>query len=257
LQIATTEVAKLVSKAWKALPTEEREKWDKIAARDKERFEMEKAMYKGPWKVPVSTKPVKDPDAPKRPMSAFLSFSNCKRSSVKQEHPNVPNAGISRLLAKLWSDAPEEERKFHIEQEFRLRQKYKAAIAAWKEKVSNEMLAARQEREERALQAVDDSRTCPLEYRCESTEPFNTPSDFQDVQGSPQGVTSTVFFNYPPWGPDSYQGNKIGYQQEIESYSHTMAMETYSESSPVPLYSAGGYGGSYGPVDGTYSVGLI
>jgi hypothetical protein len=28
---------------------EEREKWDRIAARDKERFEMEKAMYKGPW----------------------------------------------------------------------------------------------------------------------------------------------------------------------------------------------------------------
>jgi hypothetical protein len=259
LQIATTEVAKLVSKAWKALPTEEREKWDRIAARDKERFEMEKAMYKGPWKVPISAKPTKDPDAPKRPMSAFLSFSNCKRSCVKRENPKVPNAGISRLLAKLWSDAPEEERKFHIEQEFRLRQKYKGEIAAWKEKVSNELLSARQEREERALQAVDESRTCPLEYRCESTEPYNTPSDFQDVhevQGSPQGVTSAVFFNYP-WGPDSYQGtSKTGFHQDLEPYSHTRSMEAYSEPSPMPLYSANGYGGDYGPGDGTYIVEL-
>lgn len=242
-----------MSKAWKALPTEERNKWDKIAARDKERFEMEKAMYKGPWKVPVSAKPTKDPDAPKRPMSAFLSFSNNKRSCVKRENPKIPNAGISRLLAKLWSDAPEEERKFHIEQEFRLRQKYKGEIAAWKEKVSNELLAARREREEMALQAVDDSRTCPLEYRCESTEPFTTPCDFRDVHdvhGSPQGVTSTVFFNYP-WGADSYQGNKIGFQQELEPYNHTGGVETYSEPSPMPLYSASGYGDGYGPVDGT------
>jgi hypothetical protein len=259
LQIATTEVAKLVSKAWKALPSEEREKWDRIAIRDKERFEMEKAMYKGPWKVPVSAKPTKDPDAPKRPMSAFLSFSNCKRSCVKRENPKVPNAGISRLLAKLWSDAPEEERKFHIEQEFRLRQKYKGEIAAWKEQVSTELLAARKEREERALQAVDDSKSCPIEYRCESTEPYNAPSDFQEVhevQGSPQGVASTVFFNYP-WGSDSYQGNKNGFQQELDPYNHTRSMETYSEPSPMPLYSASGYGGDYSPVDGTYTMELI
>jgi hypothetical protein len=117
-------------------------------------------------------------------------------------------------------------------------------------------LTARQEREERALQAVDESRTCPLEYRCESTEPFNSPPDFQDVQeiqGSPQGVTS-VFFNYP-WGTDSYQGNKIGFQQELEPFNQ--GMETYSDPSPPTLYSASGYGGGYGPVDGTYSVGEI
>jgi hypothetical protein len=193
------------------------------------------------------------------PSGPCLPFcrSQTVNARTKREHPKVPNAGISRLLAKLWSDAPEEERKFHIEQEFRLRQKYKGEIAAWKEKASNELLAARQEREERALQAVDDSRTCPVEYRCESTEPFNAPSDFQEVQGSPQGVTSTVFFNYP-WGADGFQGgNKFGFQHEPEAYNHKAGMEPYSEPSPTPLYSAAGYGGGYGPVDGTYSVGPI
>jgi hypothetical protein len=247
-------VAKLVSKAWKALPVEEREKWDRIAARDKERFEMEKATYKGPWKVPVSAKPTKDPNAPKRPMSAFLSFSNCKRSSVKLKHPKAPNADISRILAQMWADAPEAERKAHIEQEFRLRQKYKAAIAAFKEKTSSELMAARQEREERALQAVDDGRTCPAEFRYESAELFTTQTPLQGIQGSPHGVTSD-FFNYP-LGVESFhgQGNSMGLQYELAGYN-TGGMEAYTEQSPASFYSAPGYGSGYTPVDGTFHCG--
>ena len=31
----------------------DRKKWDELACTDKERFEKEKASYKGPWKVPI------------------------------------------------------------------------------------------------------------------------------------------------------------------------------------------------------------
>jgi hypothetical protein len=67
--------------------------------------------------------------------------------------------------------------------------------------------------------------------------------------------TSTVFFNYP-WGRTAIKVASV-FHQEPEPYNHTRSMEGYSDPSPMPLYSASGYGGDYGPGDGTYSVELI
>jgi hypothetical protein len=60
-----------VSRLGRRYPLEEREKWDRIAARDKERFEMEKAMYKVPG-FPFPSNPQKDPDAPSGPCLFFV-----------------------------------------------------------------------------------------------------------------------------------------------------------------------------------------
>ena len=154
-QISTTDVAKLVSKAWKALDKEEREKWEETARKDKARYEMEKLIYKGPWKVPVTSKKnklYKDPLAPKRPQSAFLSFSNSNRFKIKSENKNSTNAEISRLLATLWKETcPHEEKKVYIDAEFKLRQEYKVAMCEWKRHKQNEFDTSRDQREHEAM----------------------------------------------------------------------------------------------------------
>lgn len=154
-KLQTTEVAKMVSQAWKNLPADEREKWDEMARRDKARYEVEKTMYTGPWKVPAKKRTQKDPSAPKRPMSAFLSFSNSKRAAVKAQNPDIGNAEVSRILAKMWKEAPEGERKQHIEREFGLRQEYKSAIAEWRKNAGKELDDLRKKREEMAMRTVD------------------------------------------------------------------------------------------------------
>ena len=59
LQLKTTTIAKQVSQAWKNLSDEEREEWEEMARKDKARYEMEKTMYNGPWKVVASSKRIK------------------------------------------------------------------------------------------------------------------------------------------------------------------------------------------------------
>jgi hypothetical protein len=49
----TADVAKLVSLSWKALTSDERHVFLELAKKDKERYEIEKASYNGPWKVKV------------------------------------------------------------------------------------------------------------------------------------------------------------------------------------------------------------
>lgn len=94
----TTDIAKMVSEAWRELNPEEKEIWETKARKDKARYEVEKAMYKGPWKVPANKRTPKDPTAPKRPMSAFLAFSNKRRAALKRQHPDATNADLSRSM---------------------------------------------------------------------------------------------------------------------------------------------------------------
>mmetsp|Transcript_28284 Transcript_28284/g.53168 ORF Transcript_28284/g.53168 Transcript_28284/m.53168 type:complete len:406 (+) Transcript_28284:352-1569(+) len=158
---STTEVAKMVSQAWKDLTEEEREKWEEMGRKDKARYEMEKSMYSGPWKVPATGKRDKDPTRPKRPMSAFLSYSEKKRSIVKAQNREAKTAEISRILAQMWKDAPEEEKKEFIDEEYRLRQDYKVAMAEWKKRTDDEFKKNREARENEAMKLVLEGKLPP------------------------------------------------------------------------------------------------
>lgn len=128
----TIHVAKIVSQAWKSLSAEEREKWDKLAEDDKTRYDVEKSQYKGPWKVAVGKRRLKDPTSPKRPMSAFLAFSNKRRGMVKRKNPHMGNGELSKALSVMWKEAPNELRQKYIQDELVKREAYKVAMAAWK-----------------------------------------------------------------------------------------------------------------------------
>lgn len=65
-----TAISKRSAEMWKHLPTHERTHWDDIAAKDKQRYMIEKASYTGPWQVPWK-RAKKDPSAPKRPVSSL------------------------------------------------------------------------------------------------------------------------------------------------------------------------------------------
>ncbi|EPX74812.1 high-mobility group non-histone chromatin protein [Schizosaccharomyces octosporus yFS286] len=66
-------------------------------------------------RAPKSSKK-KDPNAPKRNMSAFMFFSIANREKVKTENPDASFGAIGSLLGKKWKEltgdkrAPYEER---------------------------------------------------------------------------------------------------------------------------------------------------
>ena len=128
--------------AWKDLPDKEKAYWDEEARNDKVRFVQEKAAYKGPWNLP-KRRAKKDPDAPKRPMSAFLKFSKTRRKTVKEENPDVSNTDVSRLLGEIWRNATDEEKAPYVEAEIIERKKYKETMKKWREEQAQSDAAAR------------------------------------------------------------------------------------------------------------------
>lgn len=145
----TTDIAKLVSESWKQLSPEDREEWELKAEQDRARYEAEKANYKGPWKIPAHNKrSTKDPSAPKRPMSAFLAYSNSRRAKLKRANPKATNADLSKMLSKSWKELPPQERAVYMNEEAELRAKYKTDMAAWRKQAAKAKKAQRVEREE-------------------------------------------------------------------------------------------------------------
>jgi hypothetical protein len=196
-QLNTTDVAKMVSKAWKNLPEDERAKWEEIAKQDKARYEMEKSTYTGPWKVAVAKqkKKNKDTGAPKRPMSAFLAFLHSNRKDVKNKHKDATNTDISRILAKMWKDADMIEKEFFITEESQRRQEYKEAMSKWKMRQGEEMKMMREERECGAMASVREgelpsiSRTNDVHTRSVSLSSDST------MESSVSDTTTTVSYS--------------------------------------------------------------
>lgn len=71
----------------------------------------------------------KDPDAPKRNMSAYFLYSIAARPAVKEENPEASFGDIARLISSRFKELSEKERKV-----------WDAKAAADKERYSSEMV---------------------------------------------------------------------------------------------------------------------
>ena len=130
--------------------------WEEQSRVDKERYEAEKAQYKIASGKGFSRRILKDPAAPKRPMSAFLAFSNARRADLKKKNPSASNADLSKMLSKKWKEAPPESKQGYVENEARLRKKYKSDITTWRRKKAAENKSLRRKQEAAAVKAMQE-----------------------------------------------------------------------------------------------------
>merc|ERR1719431_1734026 len=81
-----------------------------MAESDKKRFDVEMANYNAEIsKTHIEVKKkkmkkVKDPNAPKRNLTAFFFFSNEERAKVKEANPEFGIGDIAKEIGKRWAD---------------------------------------------------------------------------------------------------------------------------------------------------------
>jgi len=106
------EVARILSAQYKALPEKETKKWAKKAEQEKSRYQDEMKDY-----IPIEgeggkkKKTKKDPNAPKRNMSAYFLYSTFIRSTVKEENPSASFGDIARIISAQYKGLPDKEKK--------------------------------------------------------------------------------------------------------------------------------------------------
>ena len=107
--ITPAEMMREVANRWKTVV--DRSKYEKEAAADKERYQEEMENYSPPPKAPgasgaASAKKVrakKDPNAPKRALSAYIIFAMEEGKKARAEDPSLSATDVMKLMGQRWA----------------------------------------------------------------------------------------------------------------------------------------------------------
>lgn len=116
--ITIGEIWKEVSNRWKNLDEKDRQPYVDLAASDKDRFDNEMKNYVPPppqLQIKQTTKKLKDPNKPKRYMSAFMFFSVETHAQTRKDNPQMALPQIAKETGNKWKELDEEKRKKYEE----------------------------------------------------------------------------------------------------------------------------------------------
>ncbi|XP_030648279.1 high mobility group protein B1a [Chanos chanos] len=125
-----SEFSKKCSERWKTMSAKEKGKFEDMAKLDKVRYEREMKNYIPP--KGEKKKRFKDPNAPKRPPSAFFIFCAEKRPAVKSETPGLSIGDVAKKLGEMWNGTAAEEKVPYEKKAAKLKEKYEKDIAAYR-----------------------------------------------------------------------------------------------------------------------------
>jgi len=126
------EFSKKCSERWRTMSPKEKGKFEEMAKMDKVRYEKEMKNYIPP--KGQKKKRFKDPNAPKRPPSAFFIFCADFRPKVKNDSPGLSIGDTAKKLGEMWNSSSAEEKQPYEKKAAKLKEKYDKDIIAYRTK---------------------------------------------------------------------------------------------------------------------------
>lgn len=130
--VQVTEISKKCSEKWKTMSQNEKQRFFELAQKDAERYNQEIMAFGGADAMRKRKRAKKDPNAPKRSLSAFFFFSQEKRPSVQQSHPEWKVGQVAQELGRQWKDMSEEVKKRYEEMAVKDKARYEVAMQEYK-----------------------------------------------------------------------------------------------------------------------------
>ncbi|XP_048223478.1 high mobility group protein B2-like [Perognathus longimembris pacificus] len=122
------EFSKKCSERWKTMSAKENSKFEDLAKSDKAHYDREMKNHVLP-KGDKGKK--KDPNAPKRPPSAFFLFCSEHRPKIKGEHPGLSTGDTAKKLGEMWSEQSAKDKQPYEQKAAKLKEKYEKDSAAY------------------------------------------------------------------------------------------------------------------------------
>ncbi|XP_034460038.1 high mobility group protein B1b [Hippoglossus hippoglossus] len=135
-----SDFSKKCSERWKTMSQKEKGKFEDMAKLDKVRYEREMTSYIPP--KGTKKKRFKDPNAPKRPPSAFFLFCADFRPKVKIDTPGLTIGDTAKRLGEMWNGSSAEKKQPYEKKAAKLKEKYDKEIIAYRTKGKVEVAAA-------------------------------------------------------------------------------------------------------------------
>ncbi|XP_039265455.1 high mobility group protein B2-like [Styela clava] len=157
-QVVFAEFSRKCAERWKDMNTKEKKIFNDMAGRDKLRYDREMEGYcppAGEGKKPQKRK--KDPNAPKRPQSAFFLFCGDRRAEIKKENPSFTVGDIAKKLGKLWSEASKDIKEKYDDLGKLAKKQYEKDLKAYKDGQQQAGKAKKQKKEESSSSSSSSS----------------------------------------------------------------------------------------------------
>ncbi|XP_051242141.1 high mobility group protein B2a [Dicentrarchus labrax] len=132
--VGFSEFSKKCSERWKTMSAKEKVKFEDMAKNDKVRYDQEMKSYVPPKGTKVVGKKKKDPNAPKRPPSAFFVFCSDHRPRIKEENPGISIGDIAKKLGEFWATQTPKDKAPYVAKAAKLKEKYEKDVAAYRAK---------------------------------------------------------------------------------------------------------------------------
>jgi len=133
--VAFTEFSRSCAQRWKAMSAQEKAPFQNQAEVDKQRFNAEMRTY-----VPQDAgrkrggkrKRSKDPNAPKRSLSAFFWFCNDERPKIRGMNPEYTVGDVAKELGRMWAQVDGQTRERYNLMAERDKQRYQREMEGYK-----------------------------------------------------------------------------------------------------------------------------
>lgn len=113
---------------------EEKAKFKEMAKNDKCRYDQEMKSYVSPAGAKKGKKKKKDPNAPKKPPSAFFIFNSEHREKIKADNPGISITDIAKKSGEMWKKMSTTEKTPYEAKYAKLKEKYEMEVAAYRAK---------------------------------------------------------------------------------------------------------------------------
>jgi HMG (high mobility group) box len=123
------------------LPPEEKERYHRISCEDRDRYESEKALYNGPWKISAADSNI---IKPKKPAAPFVEYMRSVRPQVAPLHPDKTGDQLTRVVAQMWKDASPSVRHGYISAYRQKLAQHKLDLEGWSERRRSDEMDARE-----------------------------------------------------------------------------------------------------------------
>jgi len=91
-----------------------------------------KEKFKKNLKMPRASKQ-KDPNAPKRPLSAFFIFSQDERPKIKLQNASLSVADVAKVIGEKWRSAPDDLKRRYEKAAKEAKERYEVELQAYKQ----------------------------------------------------------------------------------------------------------------------------
>lgn len=134
------EFSRQCSERWKTMSEKEKGKFHEMADTDKERHTKEMANWTPPpgetkgrrARRPRGSKKEKDPNKPKRALSAFFYYANDERAKVRASNPDFSVGEVAKELGRQWNELSATEKAPHEKSASDDRARYDEAMKSYK-----------------------------------------------------------------------------------------------------------------------------